>query len=70
MLNVRLPENLEKRFDKLAKETGRTKSYYVRKAMEQFIEDKEDYLLAVTRIEENNGSVSLEEAKRYLGLDD
>lgn len=38
MLGVRLPRNLETRLARLAKRTGRTKSYYVRQALEQFLE--------------------------------
>jgi len=32
MLAIRLPEEIEKRLDALAKQTGRTKSYYARQA--------------------------------------
>ena len=33
MLSVRLPEEVETRLERLAKETGRTKSYYARAAI-------------------------------------
>jgi len=70
LLAVRVPEELESRLGNLAEKTGRSKSFYIRKALEQFIEDQEDYLLAVSVLKENNNSFSLEEVKQNLGLED
>lgn len=42
MLAIRLPENIEKRLDRLAKRTGRTKTYYAREAILKHLEDLED----------------------------
>jgi len=70
LLAVRVPEELESRLGNLAEKTGRSKSFYIRKALEQFIEDQEDYLLAVSVLKENNKSFSLEEVKKNLGLED
>jgi RHH-type rel operon transcriptional repressor/antitoxin RelB len=50
MLAVRLPPDLEKRLDVLAKKTGRTKSFYAREAIVRQIEDIEDYYLARGRL--------------------
>ncbi|RDJ93257.1 TraY domain-containing protein, partial [Lacticaseibacillus rhamnosus] len=33
MLAIRLPETIEKRLEKLAKKTGRTKTFYAREAI-------------------------------------
>ena len=46
MLSVRLPEEVEARLERLAKETGRTKSFYARAAILEKIEDMEDMYLA------------------------
>jgi RHH-type transcriptional regulator, rel operon repressor / antitoxin RelB len=46
MLAVRLPRKMEKRLDSLARKTGRTKSYYVRRAIADNLEDMEDVFLA------------------------
>lgn len=70
MVAVRLPKELEKRLERFANKTHRTKSYYIRKALEQFLEDREDYLLAVARLEENNSRIPLDEALKELGLED
>ena len=50
MLALRLPIDIEKRLDALAKKTGRTKSYYAREAILRHIEDLEDFHLARHRL--------------------
>jgi RHH-type rel operon transcriptional repressor/antitoxin RelB len=70
MLAIRLPSTLEARLDFLSERTGRPKSYYARQAIEEFLEDREDYLLAVSRLEEKNPRISLEEVRRLLELED
>ena len=46
MLSLRLPVALEVRLNTLARKTGRTKSYYARKAIVDCIDDLEDLYLA------------------------
>ncbi len=46
MLAIRLPQSIEKRLEKLARRTGRTKTYYVREAILERLEDLEDMYLA------------------------
>jgi len=46
MLSIRLPEEVEARLETLARQTGRTKSYYARQAIVEKIEDLEDIYLA------------------------
>ena len=46
MLAIRLPAAIEKRLEKLAKRTGRTKTYYAREAILRHLEDLEDIYLA------------------------
>jgi RHH-type transcriptional regulator, rel operon repressor / antitoxin RelB len=42
MLAIRLPQSIEKRLDRLARRTGRTKTYYAREAILRHLEDLED----------------------------
>lgn len=70
MLAVRLPGSIDRRLDNLARKTGRTKSFYVKKAILDFLEDREDYLLGLARLEQSTGRISLKEMARELGLDD
>jgi RHH-type rel operon transcriptional repressor/antitoxin RelB len=46
MLAIRLPEKIEKRLGRLAKRTGRTKTYYAREAIVQHLDELEDIYLA------------------------
>lgn len=69
MLAIRLPEKLENKLCALSEETNRSKSHYVRLALEEFLEDREDYLTAVALLEQKNPQISLEELERHLGLD-
>lgn len=69
MLTVRLSSKLENRLNKLAKRTGRPKSYYAKKALEAFLDEQEDYLIALSRLEDKLPAIPLEEVVRRLGLD-
>jgi RHH-type rel operon transcriptional repressor/antitoxin RelB len=68
-VSARIPEKMGHKIEDIAEKTGRTKSYYVRKALEKFIEDQEDYLIAVQRLKENNPTYTLEDVIKELGLD-
>ena len=46
MLAIRLPQSIEIRLERLARRTGRTKTYYVREALLEHLEDIEDMYLA------------------------
>jgi RHH-type rel operon transcriptional repressor/antitoxin RelB len=60
MLALRLPVEIEKRLEALAKKTGRTKSFYAREAILRHIEDLEDVHLARRRLARKAPRVSLE----------
>ena len=69
-LTVRLPEDLEKRLDKLAKLTGRTKTYYVREALAEKLDELEDLYIAEHRVEHPEGPRwSLEQLERGEDVD-
>ncbi|MCD8138737.1 MAG: TraY domain-containing protein [Planctomycetaceae bacterium] len=40
--HIRLPKEIAKRYEDLARHTGRTKAFYMRQAIENHIEDLED----------------------------
>jgi RHH-type transcriptional regulator, rel operon repressor / antitoxin RelB len=65
MLAIRLPQAIEKRLEKLARRTGRTKSFYVREAILEHLDDLEDLYLAEKSLERiqrgEEKTVSLEE---------
>jgi RHH-type rel operon transcriptional repressor/antitoxin RelB len=70
MLALRLPHEIENRLAALAKKTGRTKSYYVREALVEYLADLEDHYLAKERLNENRPSIPLDDVERELGLAD
>jgi RHH-type rel operon transcriptional repressor/antitoxin RelB len=74
MLAIRLPEEIEKRLDALAKETGRTKSFYVREAILEHLDDLEDIYIAEKRLADiragRSRTVSLEEVMKRYGMVD
>ena len=72
MLALRLPEEIETRLDKLAKATGRTKSFYAREAIVEHLGDLEDLYLAEKRLMKIHGgkttTYSLNSVEQELGL--
>lgn len=69
MFAVRLDPDIEKRLEKLAKKTGRSKSYYAKKAIQEFLDDREDYLAAIAVLERNEPTISLDDLRKKLGLE-
>ncbi len=65
MIGLRDKE-IEERLERLAQKTGRSKSFYVRQALQEFLEDREDYLLGLARLEAGGRRVSLEDAEKEL----
>lgn len=70
MLGVRLNKELETRLTHLCKVTGHTKSYYTQKALAEFLDDREDYLLGLSALERNETTISLKELEKQIGLAD
>lgn len=70
MTSVRLSPSLESRLNILAQKTNRSKSYYISKALEEFLRDQEDYYLALSSYENTKKGIektySLEEVKMIL----
>jgi RHH-type rel operon transcriptional repressor/antitoxin RelB len=52
LLSVRVPEEVEARLTLLAKNTGRSKSFYAREALLAHIDDLEDIYLGEKRLED------------------
>ena len=74
MISMRLTPDLEARLDALAKRTGRTKTFYVRQAVIEHLDDIEAAQLALERWEDvrsgRTSVISLAELKAEYGLDD
>lgn len=68
MLAIRLDTDIEKRLDRLAKKTGRTKTFYAREAILEHLEDLEDIYLTTQRLQRPAKTYSAQDVKRELGL--
>ena len=68
MLAIRLDPATENRLNVLAMRTGRTKTFYARQAILQYLEDLEDIYLAGKRLRRKAKTYSAQEVKRELGL--
>jgi RHH-type transcriptional regulator, rel operon repressor / antitoxin RelB len=72
MFAIRLPQSIEKRLDKLARRTGRTKTFYVREAILNHLEDLEDLYLAERASEQIRSgkmrTIPLEKIMKRYGL--
>lgn len=73
MLAIRLPQSIEKRLEKLARRTGRTKTYYAREAILEHIADLEDLYLAEGALERirsgRERTIRLKDALKRHGLE-
>ena len=74
MLAIRLPAEIEARLENLAKNTGRTKTYYAREAILEYLEDMEDLYEAEQRVADiragRSKAIPLEEVMKQYGMED
>jgi RHH-type rel operon transcriptional repressor/antitoxin RelB len=56
-VSTRLPEDVAKRLNELAKSLDRPKTYIVTEALREYIEEYEDYLIALHRLADKNDRV-------------
>lgn len=73
MLSVRISKETENRLLALSAKTHRPKSYYVKEALDKYLEDEEDYLTLVSSYEKHlrkgGKTYSLQEIKAEFDLD-
>jgi len=74
MLAIRLPQSIEKRLEKLARRTGRTKTFYAREAIIEHLDDLEDLYLAERTLDRirsgEEQTIPLEDVLKRPGLED
>ena len=67
--SMKLPQDLNDRLNHLAEVTQRSKSFYVAQALREYLEDLEDYYLALERLNDKNASyLTSHEAREYLEI--
>jgi RHH-type transcriptional regulator, rel operon repressor / antitoxin RelB len=71
--SIRLPDEIEKRLQNLSVKTGRRKSFYVKEAILEHLDDTEDIYLAEKRLERINSgrtqTIPLQEIMKQYGMD-
>ncbi|RYE24331.1 MAG: anti-toxin [Sphingobacteriaceae bacterium] len=60
-ITTKVSDDINTRLEVLAKTIDRNKSYLVKKAIESFLDEREDYFVALHRLEQKNPRISLQE---------
>ena len=72
--SIRLPDEIERRLDVLARRTGRTKAFYLREMILDKIDDMEEYYLAADVLERvrkgKETTLGADEVRKDIGLED
>jgi len=69
MLSVRLDSTLEKKLNSLVEITQMSKSFFVKEALNSYIDDMQDYYEAQKRSKsEDKNLISLDELEKFLEL--
>ena len=69
MIAVRLPAEVEERIAKLAARTGRTKTFYIKEAILEHLDEMEDKYLALDRLERSARRWTLDEMEQGLDME-
>ena len=73
-VSLRLPEDLSRRLNSLAAQTGRSKTFYMLEAIKQHLDELEDLYLADQRLQDvragRSMTHSLDDVERTIGLED
>lgn len=67
---IRLPDALEHELSEVAKKMKRSKSFLVREAIANYLEDINDYHAGIEILKNPGRIYSSEEVRKELGLDD
>jgi predicted DNA-binding protein len=70
MISVALNPDVEQRLTELANSRGLSKNDFARELIEACIEDLDDIRMAVGRLEDRQPALTVEQARKALGLDD
>jgi RHH-type rel operon transcriptional repressor/antitoxin RelB len=69
MIAVRLPKDIERRLAELAARTGRTKTFYVREAVLEYLDEMEERYISIERLERPAKRRTLDEMEQDLDVD-
>ena len=69
-LVLTISPRLNRALGKLAQKSGKSQHYHVRRALERYVEDTWDVLLAEEALRSTRRTYSTAEVKKHLGLED
>ena len=68
-VSIRLPDAIAKRLGRVAKETERSRSFVITKAVETYLDDTADFQIAMDRLRDTSDPVvSSSDMRKSLGL--
>jgi len=68
-ISVRIPDNLKIALDSIARETERSKSFHVQKAIEFYIKEQVDLQISLDRLNDTSDEIiSISDMRKNLGL--
>lgn len=69
LISLRLPPKLLKPLDKLSETSERPRTYLIKKALENYLEEYEDYQIAMNRLHDKDDQIiSPAELRKKLGI--
>lgn len=68
MISIQISDDMEQDLIQLCKKLHRTPKYCVKKALQSYIEDQSDLLVASERLKTTDDEISLEEIKKKYDL--
>lgn len=69
IITVRLPEEMSEKLDDLSNEIGRNKSFIIKSALEQYLDDYADYKIALDRLKDKRDKmITSEDLKKELAI--
>ncbi len=69
VLSIRLDDPLNRKLARVSKDSERSKSYFIKKALELYLEEYEDYQIALRRRADHDDEVlSLAQMRKALGI--
>lgn len=69
LISLRLPDNLLKPLDKLSETAERPRTYLIKKALENYLEEYDDYQIALNRLHDKSDDIiSPAELRKKLGV--
>ena len=67
-ISIRLPDKLASELDNISKETERSKSFHIQKAVEMYLSERADFQIAIDRLNDHTDPVVSLDAVSYTHL--